>query len=246
MKLHLEDVVSGDELRQLIEEKKTLQEVSDLAYARSGTRWSTAGVSKLCKKHKILMPRSGPRSGHLHKGWRGGRIENKDGYIEVYCPEHPNARKYTKYILEHRLVMERVLGRFLGRGEVVHHKNGVKTDNRPENLEVFESNKEHLAATLKGNCPKWSEEGKERIRAALRNRAPVVYSDAEKQRRRVQAQLRTAIQRELKLGGFPSKEETRHYLESLGTTWPLACEMVAKHGLQSLFSHPKHKHETVH
>ena len=67
--------------------------------------------------------------------WRGG-VTYKDGYKCVKHPEHP--RCDTKgYVAEHRLVMERVLGRFLEPWEEVHHINAVKDDNRPDNLEVM-------------------------------------------------------------------------------------------------------------
>jgi hypothetical protein len=59
-----------------------------------------------------------------------------DGYIELYLPTYENGRK-DGYILEHRYVMEQHLGRSLFRHENVHHKNGVKTDNKLENLELW-------------------------------------------------------------------------------------------------------------
>ena len=67
--------------------------------------------------------------GNKHNNWKGGRYIDKDGYIVIYRPYHP--------IFEHRLVMEKYLGRQLTSDEDVHHKNGIKTDNRIENLQLI-------------------------------------------------------------------------------------------------------------
>lgn len=66
------------------------------------------------------------------------------GYIQIWEPEHPKADNQG-YVPEHRLVMEKHLGRHLVNKEEIHHKNGKKEDNRIENLELFSSRSEHLA-----------------------------------------------------------------------------------------------------
>ncbi len=70
--------------------------------------------------------------------WGGGKTKHHKGYIMVSCPDHPRvAGRVSKYVFQHILVMEESLGRFLLPGENVHHKNGVRDDNRPRNLELW-------------------------------------------------------------------------------------------------------------
>ncbi len=75
-----------------------------------------------------------------HWNWKGGKTRHNSGYILVYQPNHPYRDK-SNYIMEHRLAMEQILGRYLTRKEIVHHKNGIKDDNRPENLVLTVLNK---------------------------------------------------------------------------------------------------------
>ena len=63
-------------------------------------------------------------------------IKHASGYLKELAKGHPAADRYG-YVMQHRLVMEAMLGRFLSPTERVHHKNGDRSDNRPENLELW-------------------------------------------------------------------------------------------------------------
>lgn len=72
--------------------------------------------------------------GVCHPKWKGGRAKSGD-YITVLSPNHPFAN-YNGRVLEHRLVMEKKIGRFLFPFETVHHKDGIGSNNKPSNLEL--------------------------------------------------------------------------------------------------------------
>jgi hypothetical protein len=82
--------------------------------------------------------------GSNNPNWRGGKTITQHGYvlIRVGCEHH--LADVRGYAYEHRLVAEEKLERHLEEGEVIHHRNGNKTDNRPENIEVLPSIGHHL------------------------------------------------------------------------------------------------------
>jgi hypothetical protein len=104
--------------------------------------WNNFVVASGFKPYKpylselALKNRSLAKKGKRSSNWKGGKHTDKFGYVQVWKPEHPNARM-GGYIHEHRLVMSEKLGRPLERYENVHHINGKRDDNRLENLELW-------------------------------------------------------------------------------------------------------------
>lgn len=101
------------------------------------------GISQVAVNRRLrsmgLLPVKVRARGAAHGAWRGGRSRNAEGYILVTptADELPFVTPtLSGYVLEHRLVAGRFLGRPVTATETVHHINNVKTDNRIENLQI--------------------------------------------------------------------------------------------------------------
>lgn len=104
------------------------------------------------------------RVGDKAPNWKNGSViiyfkKYDRKYILIYKPEHPNS--INKYIFEHILIAEAVLGKFLPKGTVIHHINNDGTDNRKSNLLICQNNSYHnllharMIAIRKCGHPSW-------------------------------------------------------------------------------------------
>jgi hypothetical protein len=106
-------------------------------YDRKGWKGNKTSFKKGHKIRNVYRIR-----GIDHPNWKGGKFI-RENYVFILSPNHPYKNKQG-YVREHRLVMEAHLGRTLLPTEVVHHINGITTDNRIENLMLFNNLREHI------------------------------------------------------------------------------------------------------
>lgn len=130
--------VSIPELRRLLQGRTmTIEQIA------SHFRVSIPSIVRRMRKHGLRSHRGHGSPLETNFFWNGGRRREKEGYVLVKVPDHPYATKQG-YVREHRLVVEKLLGRHLLPTEVVHHKDGNPTNNAPDNLEVFSTHANHM------------------------------------------------------------------------------------------------------
>lgn len=101
--------------------------------ARKGLKFTKEWRSKISLSHQR----------EKNPSWKGGKIIDGSGYIRILHPKHPFACK-SGYIKRSRLIMEKILERYLSKEEIVHHINRIRTDDRPKNLQLFANHSTHI------------------------------------------------------------------------------------------------------
>lgn len=115
---------------------------------------SQAVVGRALKK--MGLPTVELRSGVNHPSYKGGRITTDQGYVMLLAEKSDGIASAMAtrmgYVAEHRLVMARAIGRPLMPEETVHHINGDRTDNRIENLQLWQGNHGKGVVMVCCNC----------------------------------------------------------------------------------------------
>ncbi len=112
--------------------KETLKKMSN---AKLGKKLSDEVKKKMSEAMK------GKHDGNKNPAWKGGKIKTS-GYFKIWNPGHPFCDA-KGYVFEHRLIMEKHIGRFLEKEEIVHHINENRVDNKIENLKLLKNKSEH-------------------------------------------------------------------------------------------------------
>lgn len=124
--------------KPLAERLRPGQHPEQCTYEPCGQKYWAAG---LCRFHYLRRYKGIPMDTPQKWNPRIPGVNTRKasgGYLSVWCPDHPSAYP-PGYVPQHRWVMEQHLGRYLLPGETVHHKNGIRDDNRLENLELWSS-----------------------------------------------------------------------------------------------------------
>jgi hypothetical protein len=125
--------------------KRTLEQRKKMSDSHRGVKLSKEHSKKIGLGHRGLKFSTGIK---FDESLMSPEKIKHNGYIWIRAPKHSKSNKQG-YIYEHRLIMEKHIGRELLSNEVVHHINNIRNDNRIENLQLFLGNGKHLNHSLK-------------------------------------------------------------------------------------------------
>ncbi len=145
-------------------------------------------VRKVRTIMNLPRPSVGAGLRELNHQWIGGRKVDLDGYVLL------ETQPYR--ILEHRLVMEKTIGRPMTSVEVVDHIDGLTLHNDPANLRLFPNNAEHLKATITGREKRISRSG----RSCRRDANPLPVDTYRVRKERGDVRLLAIVRAALQLG----------------------------------------------
>ncbi len=127
------------------------KKLTNYSKVRKNYRTGKHFISKnMCRKCYLLWWKSNAISGKNHKSWKGGILIDSHGYILIKTKGDKYNRGYRN---RSRIITEKYLNRLLKSSEIIHHINEIRNDDRPENLYLFKSRKEHYKFHLLKNKP---------------------------------------------------------------------------------------------
>jgi len=125
-------------------QKLSINRIADIYHVGSSTVYAKLrelGI-KIRSRREAQLLRGELNSGVNNPNYKNGRTQNgKDGYVFILNPNHP--RSHQGYVREHLLVWEEANDRPLPEGWIIHHINGIKNDNRRENLLALPSKRHY-------------------------------------------------------------------------------------------------------
>ncbi len=140
-------------IEKYVDEQESVKDIAKMVGCSPGAVSSSlihCGVTLRSREEGKNIKYPNGRIGELGGNWQGGRRKAGTGYIMLYKPDHPFSNR-KGCVMEHRLIMEEHLGRYLRSLEVIHHIDGDKLNNEIDNLMLLPDRAIHAQLHFEAN-----------------------------------------------------------------------------------------------